>query len=273
MCASDMPRCLIIGARGFIGSALAAEAVRRGCEVGAITRENYADFQGRETDWLIHAGGNSRKYLDEQDPARGFEENVAGVAAALRDFRFRRFILISSGAVYPREDDPARNGEETVLGPNQPTRYGFHKWLAELLAQYSAPGRLIFRVGGCVGPGLRKNALYDLLSGGPFFVHPDSEFQYLDTRDLAAAVFGILAAGAPDGSIFNLSGRGVVSIREAAAWANLPVPAASASLPRVRAELNIARAAALVPLPGTTETVRRFIREVQAGSIRLGPGD
>lgn len=267
-----MPRCLVIGAQGFIGSALAAEAGRRGYEVVAVDRGNYGAVQGQAADLLVDAAGNSRKYLDERDPAEGFARSVAVVLQVLRDFRYGRYVHISSGAVYPHEDDPACNGEDAPLAPEQMTRYGFHKWLAELLVRRGAADHLLFRAGGCVGPGLRKNALYDVLAGAPLFVHPDSEFQFMDTRDLARAVFQLHESGLAAGTVLNLAARGTVSIRQAAAWAGVPFSAEALGRPRLRAELNVERAARLLPLPETAETVRRFIREVRAGAIRLGSG-
>lgn len=268
-----MPRCLVIGAQGFVGSALAAEAVRRGYEVVAVGRGNYDAVKGQSADLLVNAGGNSRKYLDERNPAEGFARSVASVLQVLQDFRFGRYVQISSGAVYPREDDPALNGEDEPLAPEQMTRYGFHKWLAELLVRHYAADHLIFRVGGCVGPGLRKNALYDLLAGAPWFVHPASEFQFMDTRDLARAVFQLHESGLAAGTVLNLSTRGTVSIRQAAEWAGVPLSAEARARPRIRAELNVERAARLLPLPETAETVRRFIREVRSGAIRLGAAE
>lgn len=267
-----MARCIVIGASGFIGAAVAAEAARRGYETVPVDRAHYEDFKGQAADLLVHAAGNARKPLDERDPAAGFARTVAAIVPVLLDFRPRRFIHLSSGAVYPHEGDPARSREDAPLAPERMTRYGFHKWLAEQLVRHYAPDHLIFRLGGGVGPGLRKNALYDLLTGGPLFVHPDSEFQYMDVRDVAAAIFQLHESGLAAGTVLNLSARGAVSIRQAAEWAGRTLPADAGKLPRCRAELNVERAAALLPLLETAEVVRKFIRETGSGRIRLGTG-
>ena len=52
-------------------------------------------------------------------------------------------------------------------------------------------------------------------------------------------------------------------------WPRVALSAA-AGLPRRRVELDVGRAAALVPIPETADVVRRFIREVRDGSIHLG---
>lgn len=265
-----MKTCLVIGAIGFIGSAVAAEAGRRGYAVSAVDLDNYKEFlSGGEFDLVINAAGNARKFIDDQDPVKGYELSVTSVMRALHDFRFRFYVQLSSGAIYPDEGHPRKNSETTPLHPSRMTRYGFHKWLAEQLVEHYAPRHLLVRMGGFVGPGLRKNALYDLLTGGPLFVHPDSEFQYMDTRDLARTVFELYEGAAGGEALLNLSACGTVSVRQAAAWAGRELPEASLSRPKVRAELNVERAARLVSLPETTETVRRFIREVQSGKVPL----
>jgi nucleoside-diphosphate-sugar epimerase len=264
-----MKTCLVIGAKGFIGSAVTAEAAARGYTVSAVDIDNYKDFQGSEADLLINAAGNSRKFIDDQDPVKGYKLSVASVMQILHDFRFKSYIHLSSGAVYPDEGHPQKNGEETPLQPSKMTRYGFHKWLAEQLVQHYAPKHLIVRMGGFVGPGLKKNALFDLLTGDPLFVHPDSEFQYMDTRDLAKAVFTLYEGAAGNETLFNLSAHGTVSVRQAAAWAGRQLPEESLSRPKVRAELNVDKAVRIITLPETAETVRRFIQEVQSGKIQL----
>lgn len=263
-------RVLVLGAKGFIGSAIAAEAVRRGCDVLAVDRGGYAAAVGSACDILINASGNSRKYIDDRDPVRGFELSVASTLHALRDFRFGLFVQVSSGALYPREDDPAQNGEETGFSLPLRTAYGFHKWLAEQLVLQHAPRQLIFRIGGAVGPGLWKNAIYDLLSGSPLFVHPDSELQFIDTRDIARTVLDLCGREEVLNQVFNLCGRGTVSIRQVAQWAGKAVPAEAETRTKVRAELNLGKISAILTPPRTDESVRSFIREIQSGAVALG---
>ncbi|MEI7435628.1 MAG: SDR family oxidoreductase [bacterium] len=264
-----MKTCLVIGAKGFIGSAVADEAAARGYAVSAVDLDNYQDYRGSEADILVNAAGNSRKFIDDQDPEKGYELSVTSVMHALRDFRFRFYAQLSSGAIYPDEGHPRENSEEAPLQPSKMTRYGFHKWMAEQLVQHYAPRHMILRMGGFVGPKLRKNGLFDLLTGRPLFVHPDSEFQYMDTRDLAKALFELYEGAAGAETLFNLSARGTVSLRQAAAWAGCALPEASLKLQAIRAELNVDKAARIIALPETGETVRRFICEVQSGKVQL----
>lgn len=264
-----MKTCIVVGAKGFIGSALAAEAAARGYAVTAVDLDNYAECRGTEADLLINAAGNSRKFIDARDPVKGFELSVTSVMHALHDFRYGFYVQLSSGAIYPHEDDPRLNGEDAPLPLSEMTGYGFHKWMAEQLVRHFAPRHLILRMGGFVGPGLRKNAMFDLLTQRPLFVHPDSEFQYMDTRELARCVFRLYEEDSSPAPILNLSSTGTVSVRQAAEWAGRELPADAQTHPKVRAELNVDNAARRIALPTTRETVRQFIREVQAGKVRL----
>lgn len=264
-----MKTCIIIGAKGFIGSAIAAEAAVRGFEILAIARDNYEAAKGATADLLINAGGNSRKFIDDQDPVKGYELSVTSVMRLLQDFRFKKFVHLSSGAIYPHEGDPLKNAEDTNLDPATMTRYGFHKWLAEQLVRHYASDHLIVRMGGFVGPSLKKNAIYDLLSGGPLFVHPDSAFQYMDTRDLARLVFQLSEGKSSHERLINLSAKGTISIREAAKLAGREIPAEALARPVVRAELNVDKAVGLVTLPTTMETVKKFIDECKKGEVVL----
>lgn len=264
-----MKTCIVIGAKGFIGSAVATEAMNRGYKVAAVDRENYQEHIGMETDILVNAAGNSKKFIDDQDPVQGYELSVGSVMRVLHDFSFDVYVQLSSGAVYPREDDPAENSEATLLEPSAMTRYGFHKWMAEQLVRHYAPKHLVLRMGGFVGPGLKKNAVYDLLAGRRLFVHPDSEFQYMDTRDLAKSVFHLIETGKRRNTALNISARGVVPVSLAAKWAGVKISEESLACPKVRAELNLEKAGSILNLPDTSETVRRFIEEFRRGDISL----
>jgi nucleoside-diphosphate-sugar epimerase len=263
-----MRNCLIIGATGFLGSAVAIEAAARRYEVIPVTRTNYAQFKDSHADILIHAAGNSRKFIDDKDPTKGFDESVGSVMRVLRDFQFAHYIHLSSGAVYPDEGNPSSNTEDAELQPEHMTHYGFHKWMAENLVMHYAPRHLILRLGGFVGPGLKKNAVYDLLKGGQVFVHPDSEFQFMDSRDMARILFDLCEQAPPNG-VMNLSASGTVSVRQIAAWAGANLTEQADSLPLVRAELNLKMAESRLQLPTSHETVKTFIDEVKRGEIIL----
>lgn len=257
--------CLVLGGRGFVGSAVTAEAQRRGYRVHAVTRDNYEAFKGATCDLLINANGNSKKYLAAQDPALDFDLSVRSVIATFRDFRARRYVHISSVDVYADVGDPRRTSEATPLELRRLSPYGFHKALSEEIVRYYAERWLILRAGGFVGPGLKKNSVYDMLRGLPLRVHLDSEYQYLDTRDFARILFDLVEKGVEQ-EIFNVAGDGAVSLRTVASWIPHFDPTRCAQeLPRERYEVALDRIKQFVVVPKTAETVRRFVQDVLEG--------
>jgi nucleoside-diphosphate-sugar epimerase len=135
--------------------------------------------------------------------------------------------------------------------------------IAEDLVRHAAPRWLVLRMGGFVGPSLKKNSIHDLLSRRAPRVHPDSRYQYQHSRAVAATALDLLASGV-DREIFNVAGVGTMSVREIAALipgARLPEPQGE---PEVY-EVNTAKLAALRSIPQTRETVERFVQDVLAG--------
>ena len=100
---TSFSKCIVLGAKGFIGSASVACAQRLGLEVVAVVPGNYDALCGARADVLINAAGNSRKYLDAKEPVTGFDLSVSTVMRILHDFQYDYFVHLSSGAVYPRK--------------------------------------------------------------------------------------------------------------------------------------------------------------------------
>ncbi len=263
------PACLVIGGRGFVGSAVTAEAAARGYAVTVVEKDDYDTHVGARADVVINANGNSRKFLARQDPRLEFDLSVRSVLRSLHDFHTGVYIHLSTIDVYSNVSDPAANHEAAPIEPSALSPYGFHKYLAESLVRYYAPRWIIFRMGGFVGPGLWKNSIHDLLKGRPLRVHPDSRYQYLHTRDLARILFELLEQR-PENEVFNVVGDGTISLREVAEMIpNANLPAELATLPRERYEVNLDKIRARVIVPPTVETVRRFVRNVLNGQENI----
>lgn len=263
--AGGQPRtCAVIGANGFVGSAVAAEAGRRGFAVTNITRGTYELHRGTRFDLLVNANGNSKKFLSRENPGLDFELSVQSVHKAVHDFPAGLHIHLSTIDVYNDVTTPAGNREDVVIEPARLSAYGFHKFLAEQIVRRFAPAWIILRMGGFVGPGLRKNSIYDLLKARPLRVHPDSAYQYLHSRVLAGLVFDLADRVAP-GTILNCVGDGVVSLRDIAGL----IPGASLNAEpdakSERYEVSNEALKAVLPVPASRAAVEGFIRDVLAG--------
>ncbi len=263
------PTCLVLGGKGFVGSAVAAEAARRGYRALVVDKDEYAATIGTSCDLLINANGNSRKYLAAKDPAQEFDLSVRSVQRSLHDFKTGHYVHLSTIDVYPDHEDPAKNAEDAPIDEKALSPYGFHKHLAERLVRYYAPRWTVVRMGGFVGPGLWKNSIHDLLTGRELKVHPDSVYQYLHTAVLAQRLFDIVGANRP-GEIWNVCGSGTVSLRDVASWIpGATWPANAEELPREHYEISTRKTESLFSLPRSADAVRRFVQEVHSGKERI----
>lgn len=260
--------CLVLGGKGFVGRAIVEEARRRGYTVVVVDKDEYEAAKGTACDLLVNANGNSKKFLARENPRLEFDLSVRSVQYSLHDFPAKRYVHLSTMDVYPDVSDPKLNHEEVTIDTSRQSPYGFHKYLAEQLVRHNAKVWLIFRMAGFVGEGLWKNPVFDLLNNAPLRVHPDSEYQYLNTRDLAKSVFEIVKHGNSH-EIFNITGQGVISLREVSSLiAGHRLDPAWDTLPKERYEMNVGKISRHVQIPQTRDTVSNFIRDWKNNSER-----
>jgi nucleoside-diphosphate-sugar epimerase len=247
----------IIGGHGFVGSAFARYCSRHGLAHTVIGRDNYQSCIGSTWDLVINANGNSKKFLAKDRPLEEFDASVRSVRMSLQDFRARRYVYISTCDVYPDCSAPATTREDVVPDVTRQSPYGFHKYLAEQCVRHAADHWLIFRLGGCVAPGLRKNPIFDILHGQPLWLDPASALQYLATDEAARIVFTLLEKGL-DRETFNLCGRGLISLSEVIEAVGRPAQVRPGS-PRVCYDVAIDKLLEQVPVPPSREAVLEFI--------------
>jgi nucleoside-diphosphate-sugar epimerase len=243
----------VVGGEGFVGQAYVRLARELGRPVKAIGRSNYSQFVGQRCDVLINANGNSRKFMADRDPVWEFDASVVSVARTLADFPADRYVFLSTGDVYPVQHDPSVTLEDQVLDTQRMSRYGLHKSMAEMLVRATHPQALVVRMGGFVGPGMRKQ---------PIWLDPESELQFISTDRAAATVWQLIDRGIV-GETVNLGARGTVRIRDI--YDRLrPTSTFEIEARRVRFELSIAKLEAMIdaPLPDTTAEIDAFLSSV-----------
>jgi len=72
----------------------------------------------------------------------------------------------------------------STIDASSQERYGQHRFILEGFIQARWPQAKILRLGALFGGPLKKNVIFDLLSGGDIYVRPDSTFQWYDLRRL-----------------------------------------------------------------------------------------
>lgn len=260
-------RVTLIGADGFVGSAFARLlATRPDIELIPVTRQNYSTHAGLKSDVLIEAACNSKKFLADENPLADFQASVEHRLKTLRDFPARYHLHISSVDVYSDLASPATTWEDSPVDPARGSHYGLHKLFAENLVRHYTQNWLILRLAGMVGPGLRKNPVFDILNDRPLRIHPDSRYQYMHTDEVARIGWALMEKSVV-GEIFNVCGDGLIAMSEIARLAGKDLDLSllsPAAVPRVVEACNEKIKGQQV-LPRTIETIKRFVMEAAQG--------
>lgn len=156
----------LIGHSGFVGGTLMRQAT-----FGGLYRSStIADIAGRSFDRIFCAAAPAQKWLANREPEAD-RARIEGLMGHLATVTCRQFVLISTVDVFanPVGCDESTPVEERGLHP-----YGLHRRLLERFVADRFPRHLIVRLPGLVGPGLRKNIIFDLLN--------DNNVAAIDTR-------------------------------------------------------------------------------------------
>lgn len=144
----------LIGFSGFVGGTL----LRQTHFDSLFNSRNIHEIEGREFDLVVCAGAPAQKWIANQDPAADLEK-IQGLIAHLRTVRCRTFILISTVDVFMR---PVEVDETSPVPEDGLHAYGLHRRYLERFVEELFPEHLVVRLPGLVGPGLRKNVIFDL---------------------------------------------------------------------------------------------------------------
>ena len=175
---------VLIGHSGFVGGTL----LRQRAFDELYRSTNIARIRRRSFDTVVCAGAPAQKWLANSEPEADLAR-IENLIDHLGTIRCNRLILISTVDVFanPRGVDEQTPIDESALSP-----YGLHRRRLELFVESSFPTHLIIRLPGLVGPGLRKNVIFDLLNGNLDAVESRAVFQFYPTvnlwHDMSAAL-------------------------------------------------------------------------------------
>lgn len=147
----------LIGFTGFVGTTLLRQH-----HFDALYRStNIADIADQSYDTIICAGAPAKKWVANKEPDADLE-NIEKLMSCLCEVKCKNFVLISTVDVFknPVGVDESSSVDEDGLHP-----YGLHRRKLERFVEAKFEEHLVVRLPGLVGPGLRKNAVYDLLYG------------------------------------------------------------------------------------------------------------
>lgn len=176
----------LVGYTGFVGGNLASQ----GMFDRLINRDNLASLHGEHFSTLTCAALPAAKWIANQDPEHD-RANMRRLCAALEHVAVDQFVLISTIDVYPvlggaDEDFDCRERQ------NHP--YGTHRLEFEEYVRGRFDTVLTLRLPALFGPGLKKNVLYDLLTGNRIqAIQPESRFQWYPVERLSQDIDTALA--------------------------------------------------------------------------------
>lgn len=146
----------LIGFSGFVGSTL-----RKQRNFSQMYRsKNIREIENCSFEQIFCAGAPAQKWIANKDP-EGDKETIHSLIDNLRTVKCKKFILISTVDVFK---EPVGVDESTPVQEGGLHPYGLHRRILEKFVEEHFEQHLIVRLPGLVGPGLRKNVVYDLLN-------------------------------------------------------------------------------------------------------------
>jgi hypothetical protein len=146
----------LIGFTGFVGSTLLKQHTFEHC----FRSKNINEIDNKEFDLVVCAAAPAQKWIANREPEADLQK-IEGLIAHLRTIQCKTFVLISTVDVFK---SPIGANEDTPVDEAGLHPYGRHRRLLEKFIEQQFANYLIVRLPGLVGPGLRKNVIFDFLN-------------------------------------------------------------------------------------------------------------
>lgn len=158
----------LIGFSGFVGSTLLKQS-----SFSSLYRStNIQNIEGQSFDTVVCAGAPAQKWLANKEPEDDLQK-INKLIEHLKSIKCNKFILISTVDVFK---SPNGVNEQTLVEEQGLHAYGSHRRLLEKFVESHFSNYLIVRLPGLVGPGLRKNIIFDFLN--------NNDVQKIDSRNI-----------------------------------------------------------------------------------------
>jgi nucleoside-diphosphate-sugar epimerase len=182
-----MDRTALIGSTGFVGSALAQQL---GFSENYHSR-NISDLDGSYST-VYCAAAPGKKWLANKNPQEDWR-SINALLEALGRIKATNFILISTVDVF---SFPVGVDESSQPDLNSLLPYGLHRLRLEDAVRSQFDRSLVIRLPGLVGPGLKKNVVFDLHNSNNLAaVDSRAMFQFYPIKNLSRDIAVGLESG------------------------------------------------------------------------------
>lgn len=158
----------LIGFSGFVGSTLLKQRAFQ----SLYRSTNIDDICGGDFDIVVCAGAPAQKWLANKEPVDDLGK-INSLIEKLKTVKCKKFILISTVDVFK---NPVSVDEDSFVEEHELHPYGLHRRFLEQFVSENFEDHLIVRLPGLVGPGLRKNIIFDF--------HNDNNLQQIESRGI-----------------------------------------------------------------------------------------
>lgn len=178
----------LIGYTGFVGDNIARQIMFD----EFFNSHNIDDIRGRKFDLIVCAAAPGEKWRANRHPREDWA-TIARLLDCVHEVKAGRFVLISTVDVYAQ---PRGVNENTRCTTDSLCWYGVNRLALEqrIVSRYG-DGATILRLPALFGPGLKKNAFYDLMASKRLStIMPGSCYQWYSTdwlRDDIMATIGL----------------------------------------------------------------------------------
>lgn len=161
-------RDCLIGDSGFVGGTLLKQtrfhSLYRSSNINGIV--------GKTFGMIVCSATPAQKWIANREPEAD-RKNIEKLISHLLAVTCKNFILISTIDVF---GNPMGVDEDTTVDESGLHPYGLHRRMLERFVEDRFENPLVIRLPGLVGPGLRKNVIFDFLN--------DNNLDAIDSRGI-----------------------------------------------------------------------------------------
>lgn len=146
----------LIGYSGYVGSTLIKQKYFK----SLYRSTNISHIDNQIFDTVVCAGAPAHKWIANLEPDAD-RKKIEELISHIKTIQCKTFILISTVDVFKK---PIAVDEDSTVDEAGLHAYGLNRRLLEKFVEENFPNHLIVRLPGLVGPGLRKNVIFDFLN-------------------------------------------------------------------------------------------------------------